>query len=305
MTKTKKNELPKIPWIKLFPSDEQTILNSMTLLERGAYISLKIAYIQNKSVFTNKNMLYALCYAFTEEERTAVSTVVERLFEHKDDEVVNESLDSLIETAGKAIKQKSDAGKKSAEARAKKNQRLSGESESESELELELKSETKPKKEKNTKEKLLDYLKSELANEHPFVIEKVIEFFNFRYEIKKGFKSEKGIDGVIRNLYKLKYPIHKIEMIQLSLDREYSGLFPDNIDTTKDIVDWKLVMRTLTPIEYGDLLGSPSIKDKLREMIKNLEVEQTTEAIRNFWNINGVHDYSKEIAEATTGLFGS
>ena len=160
-------------------------------------------------------------------------------------------------------------------------------------------------KKKNTKEKLLDYLKSQLSYEHPLVLEKAIEFFNFRYEIKKGFKSEKGIDGVIRNLDKLKYPIHKIEMIQLSLDREYSGLFPDNIDTTKDIVDWKLVMRTLTPIEYGDLLGSPSIKDKLREMIKNLEVEQTTEAIRNFWNINGVHDYSKEIAEATTGLFGS
>ena len=132
--------MPKhIPWIKEFPTDELKEIAMLSLTERGAYFSLKLIYHTNPEAFSNVQILHSMCLAFTEAERTAVQTTVERLFKQNNKYPFNERLDRLETLATEGINQKSLAGKKSGESRRAKRTAvrtiLESESESESEEE--------------------------------------------------------------------------------------------------------------------------------------------------------------------------
>ena len=126
---------------------------SFTQEQRGAYIDLCVAYIQNDGQLRDDESLYILTRCFNEQNRTSVATVVERAFKRENGYINSEELNALIVKQKNLRQQRVEAGKKSAEKRAK-NQRALQQSESESESELkpepELESEpdlkTKPKK---------------------------------------------------------------------------------------------------------------------------------------------------------------
>lgn len=112
--------MKNIPWIKEYPTDELKEIATFSLLERGAYYSLKLIYHTNPEAFLNERTLFAMCLAFSDTEQTAVQTVVERLFEQNGAFPFNERLSKLENTAIKGLSQKSLAGKKSGEARRAK-----------------------------------------------------------------------------------------------------------------------------------------------------------------------------------------
>lgn len=109
-----------IAWVKEYLADELRELANWSLLERGAYQTLKILYYTNRESFLSEQMLFARCYAFTEEERTAVRTVVERLFGESAEFPFNKRFEVLKEQALKGKAQKSAAGKASGKSRAGK-----------------------------------------------------------------------------------------------------------------------------------------------------------------------------------------
>ncbi len=69
----------KISWIKFYFQDEQTLNNSLSLLQRGAYQSLRVLYL-NDTLPSDQNQLYALCFAFSENEKKAVDFVYKKYF---------------------------------------------------------------------------------------------------------------------------------------------------------------------------------------------------------------------------------
>lgn len=159
-----------IPWIQEFPTDELKQIAMFSLLERGAYYSLKLIYHTNPEAFNSEQILFAMCLAFSDDERTAVRTVVERLFKH-DGKIYPYSarLNLLEEKALLGISQKKIAGIKSGEARRAKRTAVRTISESESESESELKQESDKKKESkkvvrvNLSELSVDHIKDWLA----------------------------------------------------------------------------------------------------------------------------------------------
>lgn len=140
----------EIPWIKEFPTDELKEIAMMSLVERGAYFSLKLIYHTNPEAFNNEQILFAMCLAFSEQERTAVRTVVERLFKQGETFPFSIRLNSLENLAITGISQKKLAGIASGIARSKKRTavRTILEPESEPESELEEEQEEKKKKKK-------------------------------------------------------------------------------------------------------------------------------------------------------------
>ena len=113
---------------------------SFTQAQRGAYTDIKAAYIVNDGILPDDERLFIMTRCFSEEERTNVSTVVERAFKRENGFIVSEKLNLLISKQKGLRQQRIDAGKKSAEKRAEK-QRALQQSESEPE------SESEPKKE--------------------------------------------------------------------------------------------------------------------------------------------------------------
>ncbi len=102
-------------WVKEYPSDELREIATFSLTERGAYQSLKLIYFSHIEAFQNERTLFAMCLAFSDEEQTAVRTVVERLFKQEGKYPFNTRFEILIEQALKGRTQKSEAGKKSGE----------------------------------------------------------------------------------------------------------------------------------------------------------------------------------------------
>ena len=160
------NMTKNIPWIKEFPSDELKEIATFSLSERGAYFSLKLIYHTNPEAFENEQKLFAMCFAFDDAERTAVRTVVERLFKQSGVFPFNERLNNLEEKAVVSIEQKQKAGIASGIARNLKRTVVRTTvrtiSEPEPEPEPELKEEplkkTKAKKAKKAKKVSLDEL---------------------------------------------------------------------------------------------------------------------------------------------------
>ena len=111
---------------------------SFTQSERGAYIDLCTAYINNNGSLKDDETLYILTRCYTLENRASVATVVERAFQRDNGYIISDSLNELILKQKALRQQRVDAGKKSAEKRAK-FQRALQQSESESESESESK----------------------------------------------------------------------------------------------------------------------------------------------------------------------
>lgn len=132
-----------LPWVKEYPTDELKEIALMSLVERGAYFTLKLIYHTNPDAFSNEQILFAMCLAFDEQERAAVRTVVKRLFSKGGNFPFNERLDNLEEQAVVGINQKRQAGIKSGEARRLKRTAVRTILESESELELDIELEKK------------------------------------------------------------------------------------------------------------------------------------------------------------------
>ena len=106
---------------------------SYTQEERGAYIDLCVAYIQNDGILPDDERLFFLTRCFSDENRTNVSTVVQRAFKRENGFIKSDTLDSLIYKQKSLRQQRVEAGKKSAEKR-RENQRALQQSESESDI---------------------------------------------------------------------------------------------------------------------------------------------------------------------------
>lgn len=120
---------------------------SYTQAERGAYIDICIAYIQSDGKLPTDERLYIMTRCFSEEERTNVSTVVQRAFKQKNGFLVSNDLNSLLDKQKRLRDQRVQAGKTSAKKRAKLQRALQqSESESESELDTDIKKKVTKKK---------------------------------------------------------------------------------------------------------------------------------------------------------------
>jgi len=90
----------------------------------------------------------------------------------------------------------------------------------------------KEEKKKIEKENLSEYL-MRIVTEEGILSERLFylldDFIKMRKELKKPFKTKKGMDGVLRNLKKLSTDEQRCAMIQHSIDNEYQGLFPEHI----------------------------------------------------------------------------
>lgn len=104
---------------------------SFTQSERGAFVDLCVAYIESNGRLKNDETLFIITRCFSEENRTSVSTVVERAFEVREGYIYSDKLNALINKQKKLRDQRTSAGKKSAEKRAQR-QRALQQSESES-----------------------------------------------------------------------------------------------------------------------------------------------------------------------------
>ena len=60
-------------------------------------------------------------------------------------------------------------------------------------------------------------------------MEKALEFLEFRTEMKKPVKTERGVVGIANKIKSLFRDSQKIEMLQASIDNEWQGLFPGYI----------------------------------------------------------------------------
>ncbi len=133
---------------------------SFTQQERGAYIDLCVAYIQNDGKLPDDERLFILTRCSTDLQRTAVATVVERAFERSLEQplsyIVSKKLDILIGKQKSLRNQRVEAGKASAEARAEKQRALEralqqSESNPESESKPHSNTKSNPKKEEDSK----------------------------------------------------------------------------------------------------------------------------------------------------------
>lgn len=112
--------MKKIPWIKEFPNDELQIIATLPLAERGAYFSLKLIYHTNIEAFENEKILFAMCLAFSKEEKNIIRKIVKKHFCDENKKPFNTRLNLLEQEVERGIKQRINAGKKSGEARKNK-----------------------------------------------------------------------------------------------------------------------------------------------------------------------------------------
>ena len=197
---------------------------AFTQEERGAYIDLCVAYIQNDGKLKDDETLYLLTRCFSEQNRTTVATVVERAFERKDGFIISNTLNVLINKQKKLYKQKVDAGKQSAKKRAK-IQRSFQQSESESESKPESKTSTKvikPPEEKETN--IPDWIPKEPWEEFMKVREKL-----------KAKNTDYAKKVLINSLAKMKEQGHcPTDIINTSILNSWKGVFAPNNTNQKN-----------------------------------------------------------------------
>jgi uncharacterized protein YdaU (DUF1376 family) len=112
----------RVSWVKEFPADELQEIGTLSLLERGAYFSLRLIYLTKKCAFFDSKKIHALCFAFTKKEKNTVDDIIEKYFKEGDKYPFNYRLQAIEEQAQNALNQRIEAGKKSAEKRRNKSE---------------------------------------------------------------------------------------------------------------------------------------------------------------------------------------
>jgi len=115
----------RFSWVKEFPADELQEIATLSLLERGAYFSLRLIYLSKKCAFFDAKKIHALCFAFTKKEKKTVDDIIEKYFKEGDKYPFNYRLQAIEEQAQNALNQRIEAGKKSAEKRKNKSENKS------------------------------------------------------------------------------------------------------------------------------------------------------------------------------------
>jgi uncharacterized protein YdaU (DUF1376 family) len=110
----------KLSWVKEYPQDQFNEISDLTLMERGAYYSLRLIYLNKKELFFDAKKINAMCFAFTKKEKENVQKMIDRFFRQNNKYPFNYRLDAIEKQAQSALDQRIEAGKKSAEKRKKK-----------------------------------------------------------------------------------------------------------------------------------------------------------------------------------------
>jgi len=104
-------------YYRFFPGDYQRDTGDLTLMEHGAYRVLLDHYYTRESLPSDKDRLYRICRAFSEDERNAVDVVVDRYFRISSGKLINKKADEEISERKAFIEAQSERGKRGAEAR--------------------------------------------------------------------------------------------------------------------------------------------------------------------------------------------
>jgi uncharacterized protein YdaU (DUF1376 family) len=107
-------------YYRFFPGDYQRDTGDLTLVEHGAYRVLLDHYYTCGPLPSEMDRLYRLCRAFSTEEQTAVSTVVERFFQPNGNRLRNRKADKELSEREAFIEMQREKGRKSAEVRAER-----------------------------------------------------------------------------------------------------------------------------------------------------------------------------------------
>ncbi|OPL13575.1 MAG: hypothetical protein AVO39_10270 [delta proteobacterium MLS_D] len=107
-------------YYRFFPGDYQRDTGDLTLVEHGAYRVLLDHYYMQGSLPANPDRLYRICRAFSDEERTAVATVVKRYFQPDGNRLHNRKADQEISDRQVFIESQREKGRKSAKIRVER-----------------------------------------------------------------------------------------------------------------------------------------------------------------------------------------
>ena len=111
----------KFIWVKEYPQDQFNEISDLSLIERGAYYSLKLIYLNKKELFFDSKKINAMCFAFTKKEKEIVQKMICRFFKENNKFPFNYRLEAIVNQAQTALDQRIEAGKKSAEKRKKQS----------------------------------------------------------------------------------------------------------------------------------------------------------------------------------------
>lgn len=107
-------------YYRFFPGDYHRDTGDLTMIEHGAYRLLLDHYYMKESLPSDLERLYRICGAFSEEERTAVGTVVERFFKSNGKNLLNRKTEEELTKRRSFIETQREKGRKSAKSRAEK-----------------------------------------------------------------------------------------------------------------------------------------------------------------------------------------
>jgi len=106
------------PYYNFYPGDYLRDTQDLSLTEHGAYRIMLDHYYCEDELPSDKERLYRLCRAFSENERKAVDVVSVKFFiENGDGKLLNKRAETEIKKRKEFIKKQSIKGKKSAKVR--------------------------------------------------------------------------------------------------------------------------------------------------------------------------------------------
>jgi uncharacterized protein YdaU (DUF1376 family) len=101
-----------------YTGDYQRDTAHLSLIQHGAYgVLLDHYYATGKPLPTEKEALYRLCRAFTNDERRAVDSIIGQFFQPRTDGLHNKRADAEIEKREKFLAERSESGRRGAASR--------------------------------------------------------------------------------------------------------------------------------------------------------------------------------------------
>jgi uncharacterized protein YdaU (DUF1376 family) len=113
----------KLSWVKEYPQDQFNEISDLTLMERGAYYSLRLIYLNKKELFFDAKKINAMCFAFTKKEKENVQKMIDRFFRQNNKYPFNYRLDAIEKQAQSALDQRRSWQKISRKKKKKSNDR--------------------------------------------------------------------------------------------------------------------------------------------------------------------------------------
>lgn len=108
------------PYFPFFPGDYLRDTMDLTLPEHGAYILMLLNLYSTGTLPSDRDRLYRITHAMTEEERRAVDSVAERFFHMQDGVLINQKANKVKQDREEFLDIRRKGGLASAEARRKK-----------------------------------------------------------------------------------------------------------------------------------------------------------------------------------------